>query len=153
MVCRLALKYQLQCHKSKLTPEETQVIENKQGHLQTLIDKFEWQADSFILHYQSMEIPKISPISDYNQYDNYGDMNNPPVVGVMQGSHSKTKANARVPMIHGWITPILQAFPYFSHPHLDGTGVLTMVLKILLLRKQSSDLHNLMNLFTRFVWP
>ena len=95
MVCRLALKYQLRCHKSKLTPEETQVIENKQGRLQTLIDKFEHQADSFILHYQGTEIPHISPISDYNQYDNYGNMNDPPVVGVVRGGHSKTKVNAR----------------------------------------------------------
>ena len=73
----------------------TQVIKNKQSHLQTLIDKFEWQADSFILHYQSTEIPKISPISDYDQYDNYGDMNDPPVVGVVRGGRSKTKVNAR----------------------------------------------------------
>ena len=95
MVCRLALKYQLQCHKSKLTPEETQVVENRQSRLQTLIDKFEHQADSFILHYQSTEIPTILSIPDYDQYDNYGYMNDPPVVGAMQASQYKHKSTAR----------------------------------------------------------
>ena len=96
MTCRLALKYQLRCHKAKLTLEEAQVIENKQGRLHALIDKFERQADSFILHYKSTEIPKISPIPDYNQYDNYGDMNDPPVVDVGRSGRSKNKATASI---------------------------------------------------------
>ena len=40
IVFGLALRYQLRYHGVKLTPEEAQVIENKQGHLQKLIDKF-----------------------------------------------------------------------------------------------------------------
>ena len=49
-VFRLALRYQLKYHGAKLTSEEAQVIENKQGCLQKLIDKFQLQADTFIHH-------------------------------------------------------------------------------------------------------
>ena len=40
MVFRLALRYQLRYHGAKLTPEEAQVIENKQGHLQSSLTSF-----------------------------------------------------------------------------------------------------------------
>ena len=69
IVFRLALRYQLRYHGAKLTPEEAQVIENKQGHLQKLIDKFQHQADTFILHQHGLDHPKISPLDDYDQFD------------------------------------------------------------------------------------
>jgi hypothetical protein len=47
-----------------------QIIENRQDRLQTLIDKFNHQADSFILHKKHADIPEISAIKDYSQYDN-----------------------------------------------------------------------------------
>ena len=70
IVFRLALRYQLRYHGAKLTPEEAQVIENKQGRLQKLIDKFQHQADTFILHQHGLDHPKISPLDDYDQFDN-----------------------------------------------------------------------------------
>ena len=70
IVFRLALRYQLRYHGAKLTPEEAQVIENKQGQLQKLIDKFQHQADTFILHQHGLDHPKISPLDDYDQFDN-----------------------------------------------------------------------------------
>ena len=42
---RLALRHQLQIHGSTLTPEEAQVIDDKQAHLKRLINTFEHGAD------------------------------------------------------------------------------------------------------------
>ena len=70
IVFRLALRYQLRYHGAKLTPEEAQIIENKQGHLQKLIDKFQHKADTFILHQHGLDHPKISPLDDHDQFDN-----------------------------------------------------------------------------------
>ena len=35
-----------------------------------LIDKFQHQADTFILHQHGLDHPKISPLDDYDQFDN-----------------------------------------------------------------------------------
>lgn len=74
VVCRLALKYQLRCHERKLNLEEENVFEHKQRRLQALIDKFEHQADSIILHQESPELPKISAIGHYGQFDDFAPM-------------------------------------------------------------------------------
>jgi hypothetical protein len=52
---RLALRYQLRTGDSHLTPEESQVIENKRNRLQKLIEMFEHQADGFLLHHQPID--------------------------------------------------------------------------------------------------
>ena len=67
IMLRLALRYQLRCHGAKLTPGDAQVIENKQSRLLKLIDKFQLQADTFILHQHGLGHPKISPLKDYDQ--------------------------------------------------------------------------------------
>ena len=47
---RLAIRYQLQTQGSQITPEDAQILENKQARLQKLIDMFSHQSDAFILH-------------------------------------------------------------------------------------------------------
>lgn len=66
----MALRYELRTNGTKHTSEEAQVIHNRQGRLQKLIDKFEHQADTFILHQHIVDIPHLSSLDDYNQYDN-----------------------------------------------------------------------------------
>ena len=66
---RLAIRYQLRAHGSKLTSDEAQTIENKRIRLQKLIDIFENQADSFLLRHSSMEYPPVSSLSHYDEYD------------------------------------------------------------------------------------
>ena len=56
-------------HGSALTPGEIQVIENKQGHLQRLINAFEHQADLFLLQQSSLDDVVIHPVRNYTQYD------------------------------------------------------------------------------------
>lgn len=67
---RVALRYQVRSHGARFTPEEAQVIENKQGHLQKLIDKFQHQADTFLLHQHGLDHPHITPVDDYDHFDN-----------------------------------------------------------------------------------
>jgi hypothetical protein len=57
-------------HGAKHTSEEAQIICNWQDCIQKLIDKFEHQADGFILHQHNLDIPNLSLIHDYNEYDN-----------------------------------------------------------------------------------
>ena len=67
---RLVLRYQIRHRGAKPTPGEAQVIENKQGRLQKHIDKFQHQADTFILHQHGLDHPQISPLGAYDQFDN-----------------------------------------------------------------------------------
>ncbi|KAH9023351.1 hypothetical protein EDB85DRAFT_1870789, partial [Lactarius pseudohatsudake] len=69
------LQYQLRAHGLKITTEEIQVIENKRSRLQTLIDIFEHQGDSFLLQPLTDDSP-ISPLGDYAQYDHLEDLTN-----------------------------------------------------------------------------
>jgi hypothetical protein len=71
---RLALRYQLRTGDSHLTPEESQVIENKRNRLQKLIEMFEHQADGFLLHHQPIDDLPISSLGDYEEYDHVDDM-------------------------------------------------------------------------------
>ncbi|KAN0131064.1 hypothetical protein V8E53_011197 [Lactarius tabidus] len=66
---QLALRYELRIYGAKHTSEETQAIHNRQGRIQKLIDRFEHQADGFILHQLNMDIPNLSAIDDYSEYD------------------------------------------------------------------------------------
>jgi hypothetical protein len=95
MMLRLALRYQLRHYGAKLTPEEAQVIENKQGRLQKLIDKFQHQADSFILHQHGLDRPKISPVDDYDQYDNVDLPDSSLGLGVEKSGPSLKKSTPR----------------------------------------------------------
>ena len=56
-------------HASTLTPEEAQVIDNKQGHLKRLINTFKHNADTFLLHQHPIDDLPILLVSDYTQYD------------------------------------------------------------------------------------
>ena len=69
IISRLAIRHQLQVHGSRLTPEEAQVIDNKQGHCQRLINTFQHQADSFLLRRSSLDDLPIFPVCEYTQYD------------------------------------------------------------------------------------
>lgn len=66
---RLAIRYQLRRHGSKLTTEDAQAIENKRIRLQQLIDVFERQADSFLLHQSRMDDHPVSSLGHYDEYD------------------------------------------------------------------------------------
>ena len=69
IISRLAIRHQLLVHGSALTPGEVQVIENKQGRLQRLINAFEHQADLFLLRQSSLDDVVIHPVRTYTQYD------------------------------------------------------------------------------------
>jgi hypothetical protein len=51
------------------TVEKAQVIENKRSRLQKLIDMFERQADSYILHHRALENVPIASLTDYSEFD------------------------------------------------------------------------------------
>ena len=46
-----------------------QTIDNRRTHLQQLIDMFEHQADSFLLHQQPIDPSDVPPMDNYDQYD------------------------------------------------------------------------------------
>lgn len=92
---RLAVRYQLRYHGAKLTPGEAQVIENKQGHLQKLIDKFQHQADSFILHQHGLDHPRISSLNDYDQFDNVDLPDSSPGFSAEESGSSLQKSTPR----------------------------------------------------------
>ncbi|KAH9169688.1 hypothetical protein EDB89DRAFT_1908334 [Lactarius sanguifluus] len=71
------LQYQLRAHGLRVTTEEAQVIENKRSRLQKLIDMFEHQVDSFLLHQQPTDDSPISPLGDYDEYDHADDLGDP----------------------------------------------------------------------------
>ncbi|KAN0138822.1 hypothetical protein V8E53_003210, partial [Lactarius tabidus] len=66
---QLALRYELRIYGTKHTSEESQAIHNWQGCIQKLIDRFEHQADGFILHQLDIDVPNLSTINDYSEYD------------------------------------------------------------------------------------
>ena len=68
-ICRLAIRYELR--KSRLhTIDRAQVIENKRGRLQKLIEMFEHQADSHLLHHKALDNVPITLLTDYSEFDN-----------------------------------------------------------------------------------
>src|ERR1700677_2828334 len=58
------------------TVEKAQVIENKRSRLQKLIDMFERQADSYILHHRALENVPIASLTDYSEFDNVDMLDN-----------------------------------------------------------------------------
>jgi hypothetical protein len=73
-ISRLSIRYQLRNGGSRLTLEDSQIIENKRTRLQKLINMFEHQADAFLLHHQPMDDVPISSLGDYEEYDHVDDM-------------------------------------------------------------------------------
>ena len=71
---RLAIRYQLRAYGSNATSDEILAISNKRNRLQTLIDSFEHQADSFLLNQQGSDDPEMSSLGDYHQFDNVDDL-------------------------------------------------------------------------------
>ncbi|KAI9434693.1 hypothetical protein H4582DRAFT_1818434, partial [Lactarius indigo] len=99
---QLAIRYQLRAHGLKINTEEAQVIENKRSRLQKLIDIFEHQGDSFLLHQPLADDSSIVPLGDYEEYDHVDDLGDPEDT---DDDHSA----------HASIRPTLQA--------LDGSGM------------------------------
>ncbi|KAN0136253.1 hypothetical protein V8E53_006113 [Lactarius tabidus] len=66
---QLAIKHKLRTHKTELSVDDAQIIENKQSHLQTLINVFENQADTFLVHTMLVDNPLVSPLDDYDEFD------------------------------------------------------------------------------------
>jgi hypothetical protein len=54
--------------------EDAQIIENKRSGLQKLIDRFELQADTFLLNHQISDDVSIPSMGDYAEYDHVDDM-------------------------------------------------------------------------------
>jgi hypothetical protein len=73
-VYRLALRYQLRCHERKINMEEAIIFESKQNRLQSLIDKFEHQADYIILPQDNTKLPKVTAIGDCSEFDDFSPM-------------------------------------------------------------------------------
>jgi hypothetical protein len=65
----LAIKHKLRTHKTELSVDDAQIIENKRSRLQTLINVFENQADTFLVHTTLVDNPLISPLDDYDEFD------------------------------------------------------------------------------------
>jgi hypothetical protein len=84
----LALRYDLRTHGTKHTLAESQAIYNWQGRLQKLIDKFEHQADTYILHQYITDVPQLSFLNDYIQYDNAGLLDGSPGLDLQQAGCS-----------------------------------------------------------------
>jgi hypothetical protein len=74
ILSRLSLRYQLRSQGLKFTTEEAQIIGNKQNRLQKLIDMFQHQADSFILHQQHSDDFPLLLMGDYDEYDHVDDV-------------------------------------------------------------------------------
>jgi len=89
---RLSLRHQLRTGDSHLTPEESQIIENKRNRLQKLIDMFEHQADGFLLHHQPIDDVQISSLGDYEEYDLVDDMDDSGVPGPMVKFSNATRS-------------------------------------------------------------
>jgi hypothetical protein len=106
IICRLALQYDLHIHGAKHTLEESLAIHNQQGHLQKLIDKFEHQANTFILHQCITDIPQLSSIDDYIQYENADLPDGPPNLDPQQMGHSTYQSVQRALNGSGMDLPI-----------------------------------------------
>ncbi|KAH8999945.1 hypothetical protein EDB86DRAFT_2802164 [Lactarius hatsudake] len=88
------LQYQLRAHGLRVTTEEAQIIENKRSRLQKLIDMFEHQGDSFLLHQQPSDDSPISLLGDYDEYDHVDDLGVP---GETDDNHSGYASHRRTP--------------------------------------------------------
>ncbi|KAI9443808.1 hypothetical protein H4582DRAFT_1807499 [Lactarius indigo] len=71
---QLAIRYQLRSQGSRLTIEDSQVLENKRNRIQKLIDMFEHQADTFLHHHQDTDDVPVWSMGDYAEYDNVDDI-------------------------------------------------------------------------------
>ncbi|KAH8977209.1 hypothetical protein EDB86DRAFT_3092913 [Lactarius hatsudake] len=91
---QLAIRYQLRAHGLRVTTEEAQIIENKRSRLQKLIDMFEHQGDSFLLHQQPSDDSPISLLGDYDEYDHVDDLGVP---GETDDNHSGYASHRRTP--------------------------------------------------------
>ncbi|KAH8985052.1 hypothetical protein EDB86DRAFT_2810433 [Lactarius hatsudake] len=91
---QLAIRYQLRAHGLRVTTEEAQIIENKRSHLQKLIDMFEHQGDSFLLHQQPSDDSLISLLGDYDEYDHVDDLGVP---GETDDNHLGYASHRRTP--------------------------------------------------------
>ncbi|KAH8990951.1 hypothetical protein EDB83DRAFT_2535058 [Lactarius deliciosus] len=91
---QLAIRYQLRAHGLRVTTEEAQIIENKRSRLQKLIDMFEHQGDSFLLHQQPTDDSPISPLGDYDEYDHVDDLGVP---GETDDNHSGYASSRHTP--------------------------------------------------------
>ncbi|KAH8990628.1 hypothetical protein EDB86DRAFT_3080255 [Lactarius hatsudake] len=91
---QLAIRYQLRAHGLRVTTEEAQIIENKRSCLQKLIDMFEHQGDSFLLHQQPSDDSPISLLGDYDEYDHVDDLGVP---GETDDNHSGYASHRRTP--------------------------------------------------------
>jgi hypothetical protein len=78
---RLALRYQLWSRCSQLTPEESQILENKCIDMQKLINMFEHQADAFLFHHEPVHDLPTSTLGDYAEYDHSDDADDSGVPG------------------------------------------------------------------------
>ena len=54
--------------------ENAQILDNKRTRLQTLIDMFEHQSDTFLLNHQPTNNVPMSPLHDYSEYDHADDI-------------------------------------------------------------------------------
>jgi hypothetical protein len=72
----MAIKHKLRAHRSELSIEDTQIIENKRNRLQRLIDVFSYQADTFLPHHNSRDDDLISSFGDYDEFDHADDVVN-----------------------------------------------------------------------------
>ncbi|KAH8980042.1 hypothetical protein EDB86DRAFT_3088268 [Lactarius hatsudake] len=91
---QLAIRYQLRAHGLRVTTEEAQIIENKWSHLQKLIDMFEHQGDSFLLHQQPSDDSPISLLGEYDEYDHVDDLGVP---GETDDNHLGYASHRRTP--------------------------------------------------------
>lgn len=135
---RLAIRYQLQTHGSKLTTQDMQAIENKQAHLQQLIDMFEHQADTFLLHQGSMDgLDKdldILFLDDYDQYDHVDNLYEDSGEGKAP-THLTLSLGSQMAL--AWTVPTLRIILLSSHHPLDGHGVSAMIPNLSQSRKPS----------------
>jgi len=98
ILSRLAIRYQLRSHGTKLTTEDAQIIDNKRSRLQKLISIFEHQADSLLLHQRDHtdDFP-ISSLGDYDEYDNVDNVDNSFDIGEEHTSPSSHHLTLRAP--------------------------------------------------------
>ena len=68
MLFRLAIRYDLRTS-GMHTIDKAQVIENKRGRLQKLIEMFEHQADSHLLRHKALDNVPITLLTDYSEFD------------------------------------------------------------------------------------
>jgi hypothetical protein len=100
---RLALRHQLRTGDSHLTPEDSQVIENKRNRMQKLIEMFEHQADGFLLHHQAIDDLPISTLGDYEEYDHVDEMDDSgvpiPAVQLSNASGNQGSSAEDIPLL------------------------------------------------------